>query len=101
MSIMWRGTTTIGAFLGGGLGLVSAVMMVVLSKAVWVTTFGYPAAIFPYDNPALFSMPIAFLGIWLGSVMDRTKRGALERAAYEAQFVRSETGIGSVAAQAH
>ena len=101
MSIMWRGTTTIGAFMGGTLGLVSAVAMVVLSKAVWVTTFGYPAAIFPYDNPALFSMPLAFAGIWLGSVLDRSRRGALERAAFDAQFVRSETGIGAVTAHAH
>ncbi len=62
MSIMWRGTTTRGAVVGGFLGLVSAVVMVVLSKAVWVTTFGNHDAIFPYDNPALFSMPLAFLG---------------------------------------
>ena len=39
--------------------------MVVLSKAVWVQTFGFKAALFPYDNPALFSMTIAFVGIWL------------------------------------
>ena len=42
--------------------------MVVLSPAVWVKTFGFPrAALFPYDNPALFSMAIAFVGIWLFS----------------------------------
>ena len=51
--------------MAGGLpGLVCAVAMVVLSKAVWVQTLGFPKAIFPYDNPALFSMPIAFVGIW-------------------------------------
>jgi len=37
---------------------------VVLSPAVWVKTFGFKEALFPYDNPALFSMAIAFAGIW-------------------------------------
>src|SRR5438128_9329446 len=67
MSVFWKGTTSRGARLGGFLGLVSAVVMVVLSPAVWVKTFGFAAAIFPYDNPALFSVTIAFVGIWLFS----------------------------------
>ena len=101
MSMLWRGTTTRGAVVGGSLGLVSAVVMVVLSKAVWVTTFGHPAALFPYDNPALFSMPLAFLGIWLVSKFDTSRRADAERAAFEAQFVRSETGIGASGAAVH
>ena len=101
MSIMWRGTTTRGALVGGFLGLVSAVIMVVLSKAVWVTTFGNHDAIFPYDNPALFSMPLAFLGIWIVSALDNSQQAQRERAAFEAQFVRSETGIGASTAAAH
>jgi len=101
MSIMWRGTTTRGAIVGGLLGLVSAVVMVVLSKAVWVTTFGNAQEIFPYDNPALFSMPLAFIGIWLVSSLDKSSRAQRERALFEAQFVRSETGIGAAGAHAH
>ena len=77
--------------------------MVVFSPAVWETTLGHPAgtALFPYDNPAIFSMPIAFLGIILGSLTDRSARAAKERAAFEAQFVRSETGFGASVAAAH
>ncbi|MCJ2013426.1 cation acetate symporter [Methylobacterium sp. J-076] len=101
MSILWRGTTTWGALTGGLVGLVAAVTMVVLSKAVWVTTLGHAAALFPYDNPALFSMPLAFATIWLVSLMDRSRRAQRERAAFEAQFVRSETGIGASGAHAH
>ena len=101
MSIMWGGTTTRGAVVGGFLGLVSAVVMVVLSKAVWVTTFGNHDAIFPYDNPALFSMPLAFIAIWLVSTLDKSQQAQRERAAFEAQFVRSETGIGASTAAAH
>ena len=101
MSILWRGTTTWGALAGGLVGLLAAVIMVVLSKAVWVTTLGNPAPIFPYDNPALFSMPLAFATIWVVSLMDRSRRAQRERAAFEAQYVRSETGIGASGAHAH
>lgn len=101
MSMFWKGTTTTGALIGGLLGLAVAVVMVVLSKAVWVTTFGFPAALFPYDNPALFSMPIAFIGIWLFSKLDASKRARMEAEAFEAQFIRSETGIGAAVAHVH
>ncbi|WP_043380964.1 cation acetate symporter [Methylobacterium sp. UNCCL110] len=101
MSILWRGTTTWGALAGGLVGLTAAVVMVVLSKAVWVTTLGNPAPLFPYDNPALFSMPLAFATIWVVSLMDKSRRAQRERAAFEAQFVRSETGIGAAGAHAH
>ncbi len=101
MSIFWSGTSTRGAVAGGLLGLVSAVAMVFLSPAVWVTTFGFSEAIFPYDNPALFSMSMAFLGIYAVSKLDWSSRAQAERQAFEAQFVRSETGIGAAEAAAH
>ncbi|CAL8979592.1 Cation/acetate symporter ActP [Rhodoplanes serenus] len=101
MSVMWGGTTTLGVLIGGFLGLVSSVALVVLSPAVWVKTFGFATAPFPYDNPALFSMTIAFVGIWLVSKLDRSARAKIDTAAYEAQYVRSETGIGATKAVAH
>jgi len=103
MSVFWKGTTTLGAFIGGFLGLISATVMVVLSPSVWEKTLGHPegSALFPYDNPALFSMAIAFIGIWLFSLLDRSARAAAERGRYEAQYVRSETGVGAAGAVAH
>jgi cation/acetate symporter len=101
MSMLWKGTTTRGALIGGLLGLVSAVVMVVLSKAVWVQTFGFPKELFPYDNPALFSMTIAFLGIWVFSKMDASQRAQQEMAAYDAQYIRSETGLGAGGVHVH
>ncbi|MBK1657050.1 cation acetate symporter [Paracraurococcus ruber] len=101
MSTMWKGCTTRGAMWGGFLGLASAVAMVVLSKAVWVQTFGNKAAIFPYDNPALFSMTIAFVGIYVVSKLDASQRAKRELASYDAQYVRSETGIGASSAHIH
>src|SRR5262249_55650630 len=88
MSIFWKGTTTFGAFIGGILGLISSVAGVVLSKAVWVSTFGFEDALFPYDNPALFSMPLAFASIWLFSKLDMTRRARQEQEAFDQQFVR-------------
>lgn len=95
MAIFWRGTTTRGAVIGGIVGLISSILLVVLSKTVWVAVFHYAAPMFPYDNPALFSMPLAFLAIWVGSMSDRTSRANAERHAFDAQFVQSETGIES------
>jgi cation/acetate symporter len=101
MSVLWKGTTTRGALIGGILGLISAVAMVVLSKAVWVQTFGFAREVFPYDNPAIFSMPVAFLGIWAFSRLDASNRAKAEVAAFDAQYIRSETGIGAAAAHVH
>ncbi|WOH62719.1 cation/acetate symporter ActP [Bradyrhizobium sp. BWC-3-1] len=93
MAIFWRGTTTRGAVAGGVVGLVSSVALVVLSKTVWIAVFHFASAPFPYDNPALFSMPSAFLCVWLFSVTDRSARAVRERKAFDAQFVQSETGL--------
>ena len=93
MAIFWRGTTTRGAVAGGLVGLVASVVLVVLSKTVWVAVFHFPTALFAYENPALFSMPLAFFAAWLFSVTDRSARAARERAAFDAQFIQSEIGI--------
>jgi len=100
-TMFWKGATTIGTFVGGLVGLISAVTMVVLSEAVWVKTLGNAEAIFPYSSPALFSMPLAFFTIWLVSNLDRTRQGNAERTRYNAQYVRSETGIGASGASNH
>jgi len=103
LSMFWKGLTTRGALIGGFLGLISAVVMVVLSPSVWEVTIGNPkgSAPFPYENPALFSMAIAFIGIWLFSVTDKSARAATDRGGFEAQFVRCQTGIGASGASAH
>ncbi|MFO1070855.1 MAG: cation acetate symporter [Geminicoccaceae bacterium] len=101
LSMYWSKLTTKGAFIGGLLGLVSAVTMVVLSPSVWVKTFGHETALFPYDNPALFSMTIAFVGIWLFSMLDRSQTARREAGAFPAQYVRSQTGLGAEGAASH
>jgi cation/acetate symporter len=101
MSVLWRNCTTRGAALGGFVGLITAVGLTVLSKSVWVDVFHNKDAIFPYTSPALFSMIAGFVGIWLFSLMDDSERARRDRAGFEAQTVRSETGIGASGASGH
>jgi cation/acetate symporter len=103
MSLMWRGMTTRGAVVGGFLGLISALVGVIFSPAVWEATLGYPkgSALFQISNPALFSMSIAFLGIYIVSKLDGSVRAKQDRAGFDAQYVRSQTGIGASGAAAH
>ena len=101
MSVLWKGTTTRGAFIGGFIGLITAVVLTILSKSIWVDIFHNAEALFPYKSPALFSVTAGFVGIWLFSILDGSAQAAREKKAYDAQEVRSETGIGAAAASEH
>lgn len=101
MSMFWKGLTTRGAFFGGFIGLITASVLVVLGPPIWKTVLGHPAAIFPYSNPAIFSMPLAFFCCWLFSKMDTSASAAKEQEAYGPQYVRSQTGIGAEGASDH
>lgn len=101
MAMYWKPLTTRGALAGGFAGLVSALVLVILSPAVWVTVLGNAKAIYPYDHPALFSMPLAFAVTIVVSLLDRSARAARERDAFDDQFVRAQTGLGAAAASNH
>ena len=103
MAVLWKDCTTKGAVIGGFMGLISSVGLTIVSPSVWEATLGNPkgSAWFPYTSPALFSMTIGFVGIWLFSIMDRSANAAKERAAFPAQQVRSETGLGASGASGH
>ena len=103
MSVLWKDCTTRGAVIGGFLGLISSVALTVVSPSVWEATLGNPkgSALFPYTSPALFSMTIGFVGIWLFSILDRSQQARIDRAGFQAQQVRSETGIGASGASGH
>ena len=103
LSMYWRRLSTRGAAIGGWIGLISAVVMTVLSPSIWELALLHPkgSAPFPYNAPAIFSMPLGFLGCWLFSVLDRSRTAKLEEAAFEPQYVRSQTGIGAEGAARH
>jgi cation/acetate symporter len=98
LSIYWRGLTTRGAVIGGSLGLASAVALTILSPTIWVKVLGHAAPIYPYEYPALFSMLVAFAGIYLFSVTDKSQRAGIEQRAYADQLVVSELGVKAAAA---
>jgi cation/acetate symporter len=101
LSMYWKGLTTRGALAGGYGGLISAVLFVLFSKSVWVDVLGNPAALFPYTQPALFAMPIAFALAFIVSKMDASQRAKDEVVAFDAQYVRAQTGYGAAKASAH
>jgi len=101
LSMFWSKLTTRGAVIGGSLGLFTAIVLVVLSKAVWVDVLGNKQAIYAYGNPALFSVLMAFGAIWFFSITDKSEDAQKEIEAYEHQFIRSQTGIGAEGASSH
>lgn len=101
LSMFWSGLTTRGALAAGYVGLLSAMGFVVFSKLVWVDVLHFAEPLFPYTQPALFSMPLAFLVAYAVSRMDRTARAKAERATFADQFVRGQTGLGASGAVDH
>src|SRR5574343_192827 len=103
MPVLWKNCTTKGAVIGGFLGLISSVGLTVVSPSIWEAVMGNPkgSAWFPYTSPALFSMTIGFVGIWLFSILDNSEQAKKERADYADQETRSETGVGAASASAH
>jgi cation/acetate symporter len=102
LSMYWKGLTTRGAVVGGVVGLFTAVLLIVLSKAVWVDTFAISeTAPNPFNGPAIFAMPLSFLCCWLFSITDNSAQAQAERRAFDAQFVRSQTGLGISGASDH
>jgi cation/acetate symporter len=101
MSMFWGNMTTRGAVIGGWLGLISSVTMLVLGPTVWKAVLGNKEAIFPYDNPGLFSIVLSFVAIWFFSITDNSQSAQDEREAFKAQNIRSQTGLGAEGASAH
>ena len=101
LSMFWKGLTTKGAVIGGFTGLTLAVVLIVLGPTVWVSVLGHAEAVFPYKNPAIFSIPAAFLVSWIVSLLDKSEQAKKDQDGFEAQYVRSMTGIGAADASDH
>ena len=101
LSMLWKGLTTRGAFIGGFIGLTTAVVLVIIGPIVWVEILGNAEPIFPYKYPALFSVTAAFVGTWFFSITDKSESAAKEKAAFLPQYVRAQTGIGAEGASDH
>jgi cation/acetate symporter len=91
LALTWKPFNTAGALTGIALGLISSVTLIVLSPAVWPgpDSEGAPFAL---SNPAILSVPIGFIGCFLGTYLGHERSA---RRAHSELRVRSETGLGS------
>ncbi len=71
LTISWKNLTTNGAYYGGLIGLFTTITLVILGPTIWVEVFGFERAIFPYKYPAIFTVSISFLSIFIISLMDK------------------------------
>ena len=94
-ALTWRRFNTTGAVTGVVVGCIASVVMIVLSPPVWPgpDSQGSPS---PFIFPGLVTIPIGFIGCWLGTMLSKAETGSA-RARYDELLVRSETGLGSEA----
>ena len=85
LSVFWRRTSTAGASSSMIVGTLATLGLIALSPAVQVDLLHHEAAIFPLKNPALVSIPLAFL---TGIVVSLLRPDAGGDAAYEALETR-------------
>jgi cation/acetate symporter len=67
LALHWSRLTARGAWWGGLTGIAASLCLIVTGPAVWVGVLGHARPLFPYANPALFAVPLAFAAAWLGS----------------------------------
>ena len=99
LALWWRRFNTMGAVVGMPSGLISSIALIGLSAPVWPgadSDTGSPLGSLGLDNPALFCIPIGFLGCWLGTVLSSERGNDRE---YHELYVRSETGLGAEGAE--
>jgi cation/acetate symporter len=90
LAVVWRRFTTVGALSGVAVGLVSSITLIVLSPAVW--SGAAKDAPVSLTNPAVISIPLAFLACIVGSLLSNEPSA---EDAYAELRVRAESGIGA------
>jgi cation/acetate symporter len=86
MSIYWRGYTTWGAVTSIAVGTVSSLALISVSPTIMVDVLGRESALIGLTNPALISMPLAFVSGILVSLLRPEPEAA-------ARFAESERRI--------
>lgn len=103
LSIYWKRFNSTGAVTGMLVGLISSVVLVLLSPNVWSPEPG--AAIltgnplFPLANPTILTVPLGFIGAYAGTILSSKKRAETGR--FEEVLFKSNTGFGISAPEEH
>jgi cation/acetate symporter len=92
LSVLWKPFTTMGAVWSIIVGALSSATMIILSPTVWVGVFHFQTAIFPYKNPAIFSMSAAFA---VGIVVSLLTPDTEAQAKFEDEKLRTYLGVGA------
>lgn len=101
LSMYWKRLTTKGAVWGGSIGLATAVALLFMSPAIMVDILHYEKALIGLNNPAIISVPVAFIATYIFSKLDNSQQAKDEAKMFDELFVRSETGIGAESASSH
>lgn len=91
-SLFWKRFNTAGAVTGLIVGLISSIVLILVSPDFMKDP------LFPLKNPALVSVPLGFLGAWLGTILSKEKP---DEAKFTELMVRANTGLGAEKATEH
>jgi cation/acetate symporter len=91
MSIYWRGYTTWGAVTSIVVGATSALVLISISPTVMVDVLERDSALIGLTNPALISMPLAFVSGILVSLLRPEPEAAARWAEAERRIHLGET----------
>jgi cation/acetate symporter len=92
LSIVWKPFTTAGAVWSMLTGAFLSVFLIVISPTVWVDVLHHANALFPLKNPAIISMPAAFL---VGILVSLAAKEPTAAASFEDEKLRTYLGIGA------
>jgi cation/acetate symporter len=94
LALTWRRFNTSGAVTGVLLGVFSSIALVIISPTVWPGPDSEGGMLSFYDlaNPGIISVPLGFIGCWLGTVLTREE---IAERTFDELYVRSETGLGA------
>lgn len=108
LTIFWKRFNTTGAVTGMLVGLISCIVLVMISPNVLTGPNPEPPAtpiipidaIFPLLSPAIVSVPLGFLGCYLGTIFggrgaEREREQGLQ-VSYDEIRVRANTGISNI-----
>lgn len=90
LALTWRRFNSMGAVVGIGVGLVTSIVLIILSPLVWSPKTAAP---FPLGNPAIVSVPAGFVGCLIGTWLGRFGRREVDN--LDEVRVRSTTGLGA------
>jgi cation/acetate symporter len=96
LALTWRRFNTSGAVTGVLFGVFSSIALVIISPTVWPGPDSEGGMLSFYDlaNPGIISVPLGFIGCWLGTVLTREE---IAERSFDELYVRSETGLGAEA----